>query len=121
MVTKKVKKKTSTKKFFDVLKESVEEGVKHAKGIIDLKSELLSLPESPPEYSVSEIKKLRQELNVSQPVFASYLGCTSQTVKAWEQGRIKPSAPTRRLLQVLNTAPNAVLKAILDPKKKGKH
>ncbi|MBF0361969.1 MAG: helix-turn-helix domain-containing protein [Oligoflexia bacterium] len=118
MNTKKRTKKVTSKNFFDTLKTSVEEGVKHAKGLVSLKTETLELPDTPPTYSVSEIKKLRKELNVSQPVFASYLGCTPQTVKGWEQGRIKPSAPTRRLLQVLSSAPNIVIGAIFGSSKK---
>jgi putative transcriptional regulator len=33
-----------------------------------------------------EIKALREKLNVSQPVFASYLNTSVSTVQKWESG-----------------------------------
>ncbi len=57
--------------------------------------------EDPPEYSKSEIKEIRKELHMSQPVFAGIFGYSADAVKAWEQGSKSPNPAVRRLLQLL--------------------
>lgn len=63
-----------------------------------------------PEYDSSRIIGLREGLGVSQPVFADIVGVKPITVKAWEQGNKVPSGAARRLLQVLETQPQAVMR-----------
>jgi putative transcriptional regulator len=57
--------------------------------------------ENPPEYSSAEIKHIRKELHMSQPVFAGIFGYSADAVKAWEQGSKAPNPAARRLLQLL--------------------
>lgn len=38
-----------------------------------------------------DIKKMREELGISQEAFAHLLGVTFQTVNRWEKGAFKPS------------------------------
>lgn len=64
-----------------------------------------------PQFEPERIIGLRERLGVSQPVFADVVGVKSVTVKAWEQGQKVPSGAARRLLQVLEAQPNAVMKA----------
>ncbi|WP_338558531.1 DNA-binding transcriptional regulator [Erwinia sp. E_sp_B04_7] len=48
-----------------------------------------------------EIKALREELNVSQPVFASYLNTSVSTVQKWESGAKRPGGLALKLLTVV--------------------
>jgi len=41
-------------------------------------------------YSPSLVKKTRETLGISQPLFARFLGVSPQTVKSWEQGVNEP-------------------------------
>ena len=54
------------------------------------------------EYTGAELKALRANLRVSQPVLATYLGVTKSTVAQWEQGTKKPRGPALRLLSILD-------------------
>ena len=48
-----------------------------------------------------EIKALREKLNVSQPVFASYLNTSVSTVQKWESGVKRPNGLSLKLLTVV--------------------
>ncbi|HHC4148778.1 TPA: helix-turn-helix domain-containing protein [Klebsiella pneumoniae] len=48
-----------------------------------------------------EIKALREQLNVSQPVFARYLNTSVSTVQKWETGAKRPSGMSLKLLSVV--------------------
>ncbi|MBW5834634.1 helix-turn-helix domain-containing protein [Yersinia enterocolitica] len=48
-----------------------------------------------------EIKKLREGLNISQPVFARYLNTSVSTVQKWESGVKRPSGLSLKLLNVV--------------------
>lgn len=49
----------------------------------------------------TEIKSLREELNVSQPVFARYLNTSVSTVQKWESGVKRPGGLSLKLLRVV--------------------
>jgi putative transcriptional regulator len=48
-----------------------------------------------------QIKKLRERLRVSQPVFARYLNTSESTVEKWETGAKQPSGMALKLLSVV--------------------
>lgn len=55
-----------------------------------------------PEYLPAEqIKQLRENSHVSQPVFARYLNTSASTVKQWESGEKRPSGMALKLLSVV--------------------
>ena len=64
--------------------------------------------EPPPAYSAARIRTLRKKLLLSQPVFAGMLSASPSAVRAWEQGVREPDGPTRRLLQVAESHPEAL-------------
>ena len=64
----------------------------------------------PPRYDAEAIARIRKDLNVSQPVFASMLNVSRSTVRAWEQGAREPEGPTRRLLEVAEQHPETLAK-----------
>ena|SRR3990167_10909050 len=77
----------------------------HAAGLMDATTmaefDALCLP--PVKiYSPTQIKKLRNRFNVSQPVFAAYLNTSPNTIKQWEQGDRKPNSIALKLLNLID-------------------
>lgn len=52
-------------------------------------------------FNADDIKRLRETLNFSQPVFALFLHTTASTVRKWEQGETRPAGPALKLLNIL--------------------
>ncbi|HEX6957285.1 MAG TPA: DNA-binding transcriptional regulator [Ferrovibrio sp.] len=55
-----------------------------------------------PEYSSTQVVKIRRKTKASQGVFAAFLNVGKSTVAAWEQGTKKPSGPAARLLDIVD-------------------
>ncbi|PAT30706.1 transcriptional regulator [Vandammella animalimorsus] len=53
------------------------------------------------EFSAADIKRLREDLKFSQPVFALHLHTSASTVRKWEQGQTQPSGPALKLLNII--------------------
>ncbi len=68
--------------------------------------------ESPPQYVPERIKGIRDQMSLSQPVFAATLNVSPETVRAWEQGKREPDGPTLRLLEVAEQHPEVLLKKV---------
>ena len=62
------------------------------------------------QLSAADIKRLREALKFSQPVFALHLHTSASTVRKWEQGETHPSSPA---LKRLNIIANKGLQAII--------
>lgn len=52
-------------------------------------------------FTAADIKRLREALQFSQPVFALHLHTTASTVRKWEQGETRPTGPALKLLNVI--------------------
>src|SRR5687768_4259115 len=92
--------------FKDVL-DATREALAHYKGEKrDLRTTIL--PEPPRPMSRAEIQKLREEVNVSQSVFAKCLNVSTKLVQAWEGGIRYPDGAALRLLRVAEPAPGLV-------------
>lgn len=74
-------------------------GALDAVGMRDM--DTLCLPPRP-DYSGSEVKRIRAATRMSQPVFARLLGVDKSAVAQWERGAKRPSGPALRLLEVLD-------------------
>jgi putative transcriptional regulator len=61
---------------------------------------------------VPDVKAIRRQLGLSQAEFAQQFGFSVRTVQQWEQGRAIPDRPARILLRVIETAPQAVERAL---------
>ena len=76
----------------------------HEVGAID-KQTMREFDESclavPPEISAADIKRIREQAHVSQPVFARYLNTSESTVQKWEAGTKRPSGMALKLLAVV--------------------
>lgn len=53
---------------------------------------------TPAQLDPQQIKRLREENHVSQPVFARYLNTNASTVQKWETGAKRPSGMALKLL-----------------------
>ncbi len=60
------------------------------------------------EVTASELQALRKRLNLSRPVFASYLRTNPRTLENWEQGRAKPNAQAALLIRLVEKFPDTV-------------
>lgn len=54
------------------------------------------------EITAADVKRIREASNVSQEVFARYLGTNKSTVQKWESAGNRPSAMAQRLLQAVD-------------------
>ena len=61
---------------------------------------------------VSEVKRLRWSMRLSQAEFASQFGIPLGTLRDWEQRKSEPDAAARVLLRVIKIAPQTVAKAV---------
>lgn len=52
-------------------------------------------------FGAADIRRLREALNFSQPVFALHLHTTASTVRKWEQGETRPTGPALKLLNLI--------------------
>ncbi len=53
------------------------------------------------EFGAADIKRLRETLKFSQPLFALHLHTTASTVSKWEQGVTHPAGPALKLLNII--------------------
>lgn len=63
-----------------------------------------------PEVTISsaELKSIREHLNLSRSVFASYLRTKPRTLENWEQGRAAPNAQAALLIRLVEKYPDTV-------------
>lgn len=55
-----------------------------------------------PQLDARRIKRIRERLRVSQPIFARYLNTSESTVQKWESGAKRPSGMASKLLAVVD-------------------
>jgi putative transcriptional regulator len=89
-------------KFFKKLKAGLEDAIAYEKGKLDLRSEIIEIPEPPTEYKAKDIKKIREKKRYSQGIFAKVLNVSVKTVQSWEAGQRTPSQATLRLLEIVD-------------------
>lgn len=64
---------------------------------------------SPPFYSGRRVRQIRDKMGVSQERFAKVMNCRVGTIKAWEEDRREPNGASRRLLDLADRHPEALL------------
>ncbi len=52
-------------------------------------------------YDKDQIREIRMNAQMTQNVFADYLGVSVKTIEAWERGRTHPTGPACRLIGFL--------------------
>ncbi|PYR65716.1 MAG: XRE family transcriptional regulator [Acidobacteria bacterium] len=99
---------------FGEFQGSLKEALAHAKGErADLRVTGLRLPvplPAPPKpVSPSHVARIRQQMHISQSMFARFLNVSVRTVQDWEQGRRTPSDAALRLLELAEKHPDILL------------
>lgn len=61
-----------------------------------------------PEISAQDVLAVREQLQLSRPVFAHYLRTNPRTLENWEQGRAKPNAQAALLIRMVERFPDMV-------------
>ncbi len=89
-------------KFFEDLKKGLQEAIDYKKGKLNLRSELIEIPEPPAKYKAKQIKNIREKNHYSQGIFAKVLNVSIKTVQSWESGQRVPSHATLRLLEIVD-------------------
>jgi len=56
---------------------------------------------APAALDPEQIKQIRENQNVSQPIFARYLNTSESTVEKWETGAKRPSGMALKLLDIV--------------------
>lgn len=95
------------KEFFNTIKSSLEEGIAYYEGKKRLKT--FHVPDSAPEYTSVQIKRIRERLKMSQQLFSLVLNVSNKTIQSWEQGTRHPEKAACRLLQIIEKNPKALL------------
>ena len=83
--------------FFDELKASLEEAVEIKKGI--------KKPSRTTQYAITDVKAIREKLNVSQSEMAQALGTSVDTIKSWEMKRRNPTGLAAKVLAAIQANP----------------
>src|ERR1700733_6269376 len=65
----------------------------------------IKIPE-PGKFSPAAVRKLRDQLGMSQAVFADLLGVSRVWVQSWERGIRQPSPLARRLMDTIRASPS---------------
>ena len=65
---------------------------------------------SAPNFTPSQIVKLRETRKLSRPLFAQILNVPPVTVRKWESGERKPSGAALRVLEIMQLQPETLLK-----------
>jgi putative transcriptional regulator len=107
-----VTKREARPSFYERLKEGLEQGIRHARGEIKLRTTVLVLPDPPPKMKARDIVRLRNRYDLSQFVFARVLNVSEKTVQSWEKGERKPSQAALRLLEIVEANPEMATRII---------
>lgn len=91
-------------KVYDGIVQGLEEAIAYNEGKVKARTNTMSI--SPvPDFEAAEIKSIRNELGLTQVLFAGFMGVSTKTVEAWESGRNMPDGPARRMLSMLKADP----------------
>jgi putative transcriptional regulator len=69
------------------------------------------IPARPKPISPKEVRHIRQALNASQALFATFLNVSPNAVRSWEQGTRRPRQAALKLLVIAKKNPKALLTA----------
>jgi len=97
-------------KIYAELRDSLRDALAFERGrTVDLR--VTEMPARPKLMKPDEIRQVRESLNASQAVFASFLCVSTKAVQAWEQGARRPRSTALRLLDIAKKNPAVLLKA----------
>ena len=91
-------------KVYEGIMQGLNEAIAYNEGKIKARTKTMTI-EPVPDFKASEIKSIRNELGMTQVLFAGFMGVSAKTVEAWEAGRNMPNGPARRILAMLKVDP----------------
>ncbi len=95
---------------FEDMKEALQGAAAYERGgAVNLR--VTRIPPRPKEISPREIRRIREALKASQPLFATYLNVSTNAVRSWEQGTRRPRQAALKLLVIARKNPKALLVA----------
>ena len=100
----------SEKRLAERILQGLEEGLAFCRGEITLKTTVFL--DEPPATTPAGIVQLREQLRVTQRVFAQMLNVSPRTVQDWERGLRTPTQSSLRLLQVIQQRPEVFAEVV---------
>ena len=95
---------------FHDMREALRDAAAYERGeTINLR--VTPIPSRPRQLSAKEVRRIRQTLNASQALFATYLNVSPNAVRSWEQGTRRPRQAALKLLLIAKKNPRALLVA----------
>ena len=91
-------------KVYDGIMQGLQEAIDYNEGKIKARTKTISI-KPVRDFAAPEIKNIRNELGMTQVLFAGFMGVSAKTVEAWEAGRNMPDGPARRILAMLKVDP----------------
>ena len=76
---------------------------------LTLRTATMPLPPRIKPLTPSQVRSIREKLNVSQPVFAAMMNIPTVTAASWERGRRKPTGAALRLLDIARRHPEVLV------------
>ena len=90
---------------FESIMTGLNEAVEYEKGHLTAKKTTITV-EPLPEISAEDIKNIRNEIGLTQSMFAAVIGVSVKTVEAWEAGTNRPIGPARRMISLIQFNPD---------------
>ena len=95
---------------FDDMREALQGAAAYERGeAVNLR--VTRIPARPRPISAKQVRHIRQSLNASQALFATYLNVSPNAVRSWEQGTRRPQQAALKLLMIAKKNPKALLVA----------
>lgn len=87
--------------------QGLTEACEYLRGERELRVDIVE-DKSIPDVSAAEITDIRTNAGLSEFNFAAIIGVRPETVRSWENGSTKPSAPARRIISIIKKDPDFV-------------
>ena len=108
--------KVTSENFGDLLIEGLQEALEVRRGKAEPARRVRrpmtarqAVVQPPRRYQGPEAQLIRERLGLSQRVFAQVLNASTDTVKAWEQGKRQPDGMALTLLEIAENHPEALM------------
>ncbi len=95
-----------TKSAFERIRAGLEDAIAHSRGGTKRARLHVSHVADP------DVAAIRAKLRLTQGEFAGLCGVSISTLRNWEQGRRRPTGPSRALLRLVELEPEAALRAV---------
>lgn len=95
--------------YFDEIMEGLNDALEHAKGKKQLRTHKVTIKPAQ-KFDAIEIKRVRNNLGLTQSNFAHVMSVSTKTVEAWEAGTNIPTGPACRLIGMMASDPELPVK-----------